>query len=239
VKLLALKISIMEKIMLVEDDPDLSLIIREYLEELDFEVYYFKNGEEALSIIDQVIFDLLLIDVDLGERMSGFEMAEIVRKKYKVLPVIFTTAKNGAKDLQRGFGIGHVDYLKKPFGVKELSLRINALLNRDQNQSCAGIIRLGMFSFYYIDQILSEEHEKNHLTKQEATFLKILCENMGNVVSIENFVKVLWKYEDDPLNKERAINNLAYRLRMYMKKDPTVVLENIQRSGYKLFVLEK
>jgi two-component system, OmpR family, response regulator TrcR len=229
----------MKKIMLVEDDPNLSCIIKEDLEELGFEVYHFKNGDKALSVIDEILFDILLIDVDLGDKMSGFEMAEIVRKKHKRLPVIFTTAKNGIEDLRRGFSIGHVDYLKKPFGVKELSLRINALLDLDQNQSRDGIIRLGMFSFNYMDQILSEEHEITHLTKQEATFLKILCENIGKVVGVEDFVKVLWEYEDDPLNKERAINNLAYRLRIVMKNDPTIVLENIQRSGYKLCVLEK
>lgn len=225
--------------MLVEDDSNLSCIIKEDLEELGFEVYHLKNGEKALSIIDQVLFDILLIDVDLGDTMSGFEMAEVVRKKHKRLPVIFTTAKNGKDDLQRGFSIGHVDYLKKPFGVKELLLRINALLDRGQNQNLDGIIRLGLFSFNYMDQILSEEHEITHLTKQQASFLKILCENMGKVVGVEDFVKILWEYEDDPLNKERAINNLAYRLRIVMKKDPTIVLENIQRSGYKLRVLEK
>ena len=105
----------MERILLVEDDPNLSMMIIENLEDLDFEVCHLQNGEDVLPLLEQENFDLILMDVDLGGKKDGFDLAEEIRTIDKTLPIIFTTAKKSVADLERGFNIGSMDYLKKAF----------------------------------------------------------------------------------------------------------------------------
>lgn len=227
----------MKRILIVEDDQNLSWMIKENLEDYGYEVSHSPNAEEAILLVDKNLFDLLLIDVDLGVEMDGFDMAEEVRKKHKKLPIIFSTAKTSTEDFERGFSIGHVDYLKKPFGVRELSLRVNALLERECEDS--EICMFGAILFNYMELTLSFKNKKKRLTKQEAFFLSILYENLGKVVSKEYFVKKMWeKFKDEPMCKDASLHELVYKLRKYMRMDSTVVLKNIKNCGYKLTITE-
>ncbi|MDD4972395.1 MAG: response regulator transcription factor [Paludibacter sp.] len=189
----------MERILLVEDDPNLSMMVIENLEDLDFEVCHLLNGEEVLPLLEQENFDLILMDVDLGGEKDGFDIAEAIRAKNKKLPIIFTTAKKSVADLERGFNIDFMDYLKKPFGVKELSLRINSLLKRENGTKDG--FQLGSLLFNPCHQTIFTEGKTIRLTKLESSFLNILCQNMGNVVRKETLIKELWEEDDDPQGK--------------------------------------
>jgi len=224
----------MEKILLVEDDPNLSMMITENLEDLDFEVIHLFNGNEALSHLEQNTFDLILMDVDLGLEINGFDIAEAIREKNKTLPIIFTTAKKSIADLERGFNIGYMDYLKKPFGVRELSLRINALLNRDEGEK--NCYQLGLFTFDPCSQSLTLKGKTIRLMNLESTFLRLLCQNKDKVVTKEELIKVLWENENDPQGKEGSLHNLAYKLRKILNEDPSIKLETISKNGYRLTV---
>ena len=226
----------MEKILLVEDDPNLSMMIVENLEDLDFEVQHLSNGEEVLPLLEQEVFDLILMDVDLGGEKDGFDIAEEIRITKKTLPIIFATAKKGIPDLERGFNMGYMDYLKKPFGVKELSLRINALLRRDDVKNEG--YKLGLLTFDPSNQSLTVKEKTIRLTRLESTFLTLLCENKGKVVTKEDLIKVLWEQDDDPQGKESSLHNLAYKLRKMLEKDPAIVLKTISKNGYSISISE-
>lgn len=224
----------MERILLVEDDPNLSMMIIENLEDLDFEVCHLQNGENVLPLLEQENFDLILMDVDLGGEKDGFDIAEEIRKIDKMLPIIFTTAKKSVLDLERGFNIGSMDYLKKPFGVKELSLRINALLKREDCKKNG--FQLGTLIFNPSNQCLSVEEIIVRLTKLESSFLTLLCENKGKVVAKEDLINALWEKDDDPQGKESSLHNLAYKLRKIFEKENTVSLETVSKNGYRLTI---
>lgn len=226
----------MKRILLVEDDRNLSYMIKENLEDSGFEVQQVSKGEDAIPLTKKNIYHILIVDVNLGGRINGFELAEAIRKKDKTLPIIFATAKKTTKDIERGFKIGNVDYLKKPFGAKELIFRIKALLER--RQEGAGIIRLGQYSLNCVKQILSDDEEEIHLRKKEAVLLGTLFDNIGKVVCKEDLFKLIWEIEDEEVSqiKEASLHNLIYRLRRRLEKDSTITLENIPGSGYMLSI---
>jgi two-component system, OmpR family, response regulator TrcR len=223
-----------KRILLVEDDENLSLILKDNLEDLNFEVKDVQNGEDAILLSEKENFDLILMDVELSGILNGFETAEVIRKKHLTLPIIFTTAKKSSDDIERGFSIGYMDYLKKPFGVKELSLRINALLDVKKPEKV--VFQLGFFQFNPTYRTLNYQTEDHRLTKQEAQFLTLLCENSGNIVYKEDLINYLWENDDDPKSKEGAINNIAYNLRKYLKRDSSILLETIPKGGYRIIV---
>lgn len=224
----------MERILLVEDDPNLSMMIIENLEDMGYEAYHLLDGKNVLSLVEHENFDLILMDVDLGGEKDGFEIAEAIRMTNKTLPIIFTTAKKSISDLEKGFNIGNMDYLKKPFGVKELSLRIKSLLNRDNIKK--EVFRLGSYMFDPSKQSISVIMSEIKLTKLESSFLAKLCENMGKVVSKEELISFLWEKDDDPQGKESSLHNLAYKLRKIFEEEDSVSIVNISKKGYCLTV---
>jgi len=224
----------MEKILLVEDDQNLSMMIIENLEDLEFEVYHLWDGKEVLPLLERETFDLILMDVDLGEEKDGFDIAEEIRTVNKTLPIIFATAKKSVADLERGFKIGYMDYLKKPFGIRELSLRINSLLKREEDKKDS--YQLGTLTFEPSIQCLSKEGVNINLSKLESSFLKVLCENKGHVIDKEETIKELWKIDDDPQGKENSLHNIAYKLRKIFEEEPSVSIKTISKGGYLLYV---
>ncbi|MDD2613077.1 MAG: response regulator transcription factor [Bacteroidales bacterium] len=224
----------MEKILLVEDDQNLSMMILENLEDLEFEVFHLLDGKGVLPLMEQETFDLILMDVDLGGgKKDGFEIAEEIRTVNRTLPIIFATAKKSVADLERGFKIGYMDYLKKPFGIRELSLRINSLLNREEEKKDS--YQLGTLTFEPSIQCLSKEGIHIKLSKLESSFLKILCENEGHVINKEDTIKELWKMDEDPQGKESSLHNIAYKLRKILEEEPSVSIKTISKGGYLLY----
>lgn len=222
----------MTSILLVEDDENLAYMLSENLELEGFSIKYVSNGEDVLPALKLKEYDLILMDVDLGLDINGFDLAEDIRLLYPTLPIIFTTGKTHFKDVERGLGIRYADYQKKPYGTKELLARINNILNR-LNQNSSRRFFFGQLSFNPIEQVLKKDDLELRLTKTEATFLRLLCENINSVITKESIVKELWGNEDI-YQKEHSLNNLTHKVRKYLEYDPSVELITISKVGYKL-----
>jgi two-component system alkaline phosphatase synthesis response regulator PhoP len=227
----------MKKILLVEDDQNISYIIKENMEDLGFELYHIRKGEDAHKILENEHIDLILMDVELAGEYDGFETARIIRLKYPFLPIIFTTARNSSKDIEKGFSIKHMDYVKKPFGLKEIELRINAMLG-NKNVNCQQQ-KIGSFTFDKELNNLYGYNEVFHLTKLESRFLDILNEKKGSIVDRTQLIKELWGEIDDAKSKEKSLHNFAYSIRNYFKKDDNVRLEMVSKMGYRLIVINE
>jgi DNA-binding response OmpR family regulator len=223
----------MASILLVEDDANLAFMLAENLEVEGFDVQHIANGEDVMPTIQQKPFDLILMDVDLAGSMDGFDIAEEVRKYHASLPIIFTTGKTHFKDVERGLKLRYVDYQKKPYGTKELLARINNLLNR-LTQSNSKRFIFGDFSFNPIEQVILKGEVEMRLTKTEATFLRLLCENVNSVVTKESIVEVLWGGEEEVVQKEHSLNNLTHKIRKYLDSSSDIELITISKVGYKL-----
>ena len=228
----------MKKILLIEDDSNLAFMMTDGLESEGFSVFHMTNGEDMMAEIDNFIMhtpDIILLDVNLKGAMNGFELSKKIRKHSQV-PIIFTTSRTQIQDIQEGYKIGNVDYLKKPFGIRELVLRINAMLSRntvipvDEKN-----FQLGGFVFSPANQSLQMADEKYHLQKNECAVLKILSENIGKVVSKTTILKSVWQ-DEDPKQKEASLHNMLSLLRNKLATDKRVKLESIPKMGWKLTV---
>jgi DNA-binding response OmpR family regulator len=222
----------MKRILLVEDDVNLSFMTRENLEDLDYEVLVALSGEEALSVLKTEPIDLVLMDVELSGEMDGFETVEEIRKTLASLPVIFTTCRKSGKDLERGFSLSHVDYVRKPFGIRELSLRINGMLGLSGAKNTA--FPLGKYSFDAAERTISLGRQITRLTKMEAHFLEYLCKNKGRIISSNTLIAELWGKEDDPKSKGSSLSNIVWKLRKSLEADASVSLETVSKSGFRL-----
>lgn len=223
----------MTNILLVEDDANLAFMLTENLEIEGFHIQHVTKGENVLPALSQKQFDLLLMDVDLAGKVDGFDVAEEVRQLYSTLPIIFTTGKTHFKDIERGLRLRYVDYQKKPYGTKELLARINNLLNR-LTQSNSKRFIYGDITFNPIEQTLVIGDKEQRLTKTEATFLRLLCENVNSVVTKESIVEVLWGGAEDIYQKEHSLNNLTHKIRKYLDGVVNIELITISKVGYKL-----
>ncbi len=229
----------MKKILLIEDDANLAFMITDGLESEGFNVFHITNGEEILAAMDDFILhmpDLILLDVNLKGVVNGFELSKKIRQHSQV-PIIFTTARTQIEDIQQGFKIGNVDYLKKPFGVRELILRINELLSRNPVSTGQDkLFQLGSFVFSPATHCLQQADEKKHLQKNESDVLKIFCENIGKVVTKTDILESVWQ-DEDLKQKEASLHNILSLLRSKLSNDKTVNLETIHKTGWKLTVV--
>lgn len=221
------------KILLVEDDENLAFMLSENLEIERYEVEKLSRGEDVLPMLTKQEVNVVLMDVDLEGEQDGFQIAEGIRQIYPELPIIFTTGKTHFKDIDRGLRIGYVDYQKKPFGARELISRLTNLLGRKFRKESTIEYTIKGFSFYPGNHSMCIDNEEIDLTKSEASFLSILCENMNNVVKKEDITTRLWG-DDDVASKDHSLNNLTHRIRKYLEGNHYVELKTISKVGYRL-----
>lgn len=219
------------KILLAEDEPALGMIVKESLETRDFEVLLCEDGEKALQTYKVEKPELLVLDV-MMPKLDGFALAELIRKHDKHIPIIFLTAKSQTNDVVQGFELGGNDYLKKPFSMEELIIRIKALLGRIQQNKSKEIIPIGRFKFNYINQQLVWENETIHLTHREAELLYHLTENRNEILDRSIILKRLWG--DDDFFNARSMDVFISKLRKKLKKDEQIQILNVRGYGYKL-----
>ena len=235
----------MKKILLIEDDANLAFMMTDGLEREGFKVHHISSGEELLAGMPEFNLlppDIILLDVNLNGAMNGFDISSMIRDKSQV-PIIFTTARTQIEDIQQGFKAGNVDYLKKPFGIRELILRINELLSRQVISIGHSIInlkndqtyQLGDYHFLTSENILLYFDEKIHLPKNECTFLKLLCENMDQVVIKNDILSSIW-LDEDLKQKEPSMNNILSSLRSKLSRDKRIEIQTIPKTGYKLII---
>ncbi len=230
------------KILLVEDDPNLSLVLVDYLEMLTYETVLCRDGIHGLNTFKSTHFDLCVLDVMLPKK-DGFSLAEDIRIINEFIPIVFLTAKSLSEDRIRGFKAGCDDYITKPFSTEELSLRIDAILKRCMVKDRLFIhekqevYHIGKFEFDYSNMSLTINKIAHNLTRKEADLLKLLCESRNVILKRETALKAIWG--DDDYFIGRSMDVFITKLRKYLKDDPRISITNIHGTGFKLEVIEK
>lgn len=219
------------KILLAEDEPSLGQIIKESLETRNFEVLLCENGEIAYEVYKKEEPILLVLDVMMPKK-DGFTLAKEIRAENKTIPIIFLTAKSQTSDVVEGFNLGGNDYLKKPFSMEELIVRIKALLNRTSSENNNETISLGNFIFNLKKQTLQYKQSVQNLTHREANLLYYLIKNKDQVLERSFILKKLWG-NDDFFNA-RSMDVFITKLRKKLKEDPSIQIINVRGFGYKL-----
>jgi DNA-binding response OmpR family regulator len=219
------------KVLLAEDEASLGMIVKESLETRDFIVFHAENGEDALKIYQKEKPDILVLDVMMPKK-DGFTLAKEIRQENKRIPIIFLTAKSQTSDVLEGFNHGGNDYLKKPFSMEELIIRIKSLLNRIELKSNIENIKIGAYSFNLTKQILELETISEQLTHREAQLLFYLYEKKNQVLDRTFILNKLWG-NDDFFNA-RSMDVFISKLRKKLKKDENIKIINIRGFGYKL-----
>ena len=221
-------------VLLVEDEQTLAMIIKDTLEENDFIIHTANDGEEGLSLFFELHPDVLVADV-MMPKMDGFEMVRRIRQTDKQTPVLFLTARSAINDVVEGFELGANDYLKKPFGMAELIVRIKALLHKVSVQRPeATSFRIGLYTFDSITQTLVYRGEKQLLSNRESEILKRLCDNKDQVLPMEEILIDLWG--DDSFFNARSLHVFITKLRHKLSKDESIKILNIRGIGYKLII---
>ena len=222
----------MKNILLAEDEPALGMIIKESLETRNFKVLLCDNGEKAYSLYKSELPELLVLDVMMPKK-DGFTLAKEIRLEDDTIPIIFLTAKSQTQDVVEGFTIGGNDYLKKPFSMEELIVRINNLLNRTQLQKNSEILQIGHYMFDFTKQTLQfKDEEKLPLTHREAHLLFHLIKNKNQVLDRTLILNKLWG-SDDFFNA-RSMDVFITKLRKKLSADKQIQILNVRGFGYKL-----
>tara|TARA_R110002096_G_scaffold48513_1_gene128665 strand:+ start:891 stop:1568 length:678 start_codon:yes stop_codon:yes gene_type:complete len=219
------------KVLLAEDEASLGMIVKESLESRDFTVFHAENGEEAFDIYQTEKPDILVLDVMMPKK-DGFTLAKEIRLENKGIPIIFLTAKSQTSDVLEGFNHGGNDYLKKPFSMEELIVRIKALLNRIQLKTNVENIKIGEYIFNLTKQTLEFSSETEQLTHREAQLLFYLFEKKNEVLDRTFILNKLWG-NDDFFNA-RSMDVFISKLRKKLKKDANIQILNVRGFGYKL-----
>jgi len=229
------------KILLVEDDPNLSMVIKDYLEMLDYDTTLCKDGEEGLTEFSNGKYDLVILDVMMPKK-DGFSVAEDIRKFDDHTPIIFLTAKSLKEDRIRGFQVGCDDYIAKPFSTEELSMRIKAIMKRCLRAQNGGanneqkIFGIGNYTFDYGNMLLTSDEVEKPLTRKEAALLKLLCIYENKLLTRETALKSVWG--DDDYFIGRSMDVFITKLRKHLKDDPRIHITNVHGAGFKLEVEE-
>ena len=222
------------KVLLVEDEPMLAMIIKDTLDNEGFEIVLAADGEEGLSMYKKQHPDIIVTDI-MMPRMDGFTMVKRIRQQHCSTPVLFLSARSAANDVVEGFEIGGNDYLKKTFGMAELIVRIKALLHRIVVQPAeTNHFELGQYTFDPITQTLSHCGELTQLSNRESEILKRLCEYQNEVLPMKEVLLELWG--DDSFFNARSLHVFITKLRHKLEKDTSIKILNIRGIGYKLII---
>jgi len=229
----------MKRILLVEDDPNLGLLLQDYLQlKGKFEVVLCADGEEGLKAFSKQTFDLCILDVMMPKK-DGFSLGREIRKADPHIPLIFATAKSMMEDKASAYDLGGDDYITKPFRIEELLLRINALLKRAAKDNTVPEVlptqfEIGQYTFDFTSQLISFKGQQQKLSTKEAALLQLLCLRKNSVLTREEALLNIW--HDDNYFNGRSMDVFLSKLRKYLKEDPRVEILNVHGKGYKLLV---
>jgi len=222
------------KILLAEDEEALGMIVKESLETKDFLVTWATDGQSAEEKLQLQKFDVIVLDV-MMPRKDGFTLAKQIRKADNNTPIIFLTSKSQTSDVVEGFELGGNDYLKKPFSIEELMVRIRELVNRNSKKSKLDTLKMGKYIFHVSKQTLTFENgEVQELTHRESQLLEVLAKDANELVEKSIILKNIWG-NDDFFNG-RSMDVFITKLRKKLSKDPNIQILNVRGYGYKLIV---
>ncbi len=222
------------KVLLLEDELQLAKIVSETLRQRDFVVTHVVNGVLGMEAIRKNAFDICIVDV-MMPFMDGFTFAEQVRKTDKNIPMLFLTAKSQTEDVLKGYESGGNDYLKKPFSLEELILRLNELLRRKSAIPISSSDEIGRYIFYPNKQELWLDNQmSSKLSHRENELLSLLIQHKNQVLDRKAVLLKLWG--DDNFFNTRTMDVFITKLRRHLKDDQAVEIINVRGVGYKLVV---
>jgi DNA-binding response OmpR family regulator len=222
------------KVLLLEDELQLAKIVTESLQTRGFTVTHVVNGVLGIEVIRKNAFDVCIVDV-MMPFMDGFTFVEQVRKTDKQIPVLFLTAKSQTDDVVKGYETGGNDYLRKPFSLEELILRLNELLRRKSAGQTPASTDIGQYTFDMNKQELwLSGRLSGKLSHRENELLTLLIQNKNQVLDRKAVLLKLWG--DDNFFNTRTMDVFITRLRKHLQQDPSVEIINIRGVGYKLTV---
>lgn len=224
------------KILFVEDEPALAEIVKESLESRGFEVSHMTTVTQALQAHATHKFDIMILDVMLPDG-DGFSLLKKIRTKDFTTPALFLTSKSLPTDVVNGFESGANDYLKKPFSMEELVVRIKSLLGivgakPSQDLKKTGLFSIGEYGFHYPEGILVYKGTKKQLTFREAEILNMLQTRRDQMVLRQELLLANWGNDD--YFSGRSLDVFITKLRKYLNQDPSIAILNFRGQGYKL-----
>jgi DNA-binding response OmpR family regulator len=222
------------RILLAEDDENLGLLLKEYLQVRGYDTDLFKDGEKAFKGFKNSHYDICILDVMMPIK-DGFTLAKDIRMINTNMPILFLTAKSMKEDVLEGFTIGADDYMTKPFSIEELLLRIEAILRRTRNDpstSSQELFSIGTYEFDVTKQTLTFGGKSRRLTTKESELLRYLCLNKNAVLDRNFALKTIWI--DDSYFNARSMDVYITKLRKYLSEDPSVEIINVRGKGFKL-----
>ena len=215
------------RLLLLEDDINLSETVEEFLDDAGYEVVCVYDGESAEDALYEQPFDLLLLDVNVPEP-NGFTLLKEARSRGVQTPAIYVTSRSGMEDVEHGFGSGADDYIRKPYELKELLLRIRTILKRNFFHHAAPMLELGEGVAYDVEQgALYVNGERVNLQEKESRLLRLFVQHRGEVLSHEVITERLWSYDESP--SDTALRTYIKNLRKLLGKDRIV---SHKRIGY-------
>jgi DNA-binding response OmpR family regulator len=226
------------KLLVVEDDPNLGDILKEYLEMKGYEPTLCRDGEEGWNKFKKDKYDLCLLDIMMPKK-DGFTLAKEIKKVQEDLPILFLTAKNQKDDIIEGLKIGADDYLTKPFSMEELLLRITAILRRTQKSTEVAPLKtysFGDFVLHYDEQYIEGPSGKHKLTSKENDLIRLLASEVNKLVNRSHALKQIWG--DDSYFNARSMDVYLSKIRKILKDDPKVQIITVHGEGFKLIVGE-
>lgn len=226
-----------KKILLVEDDINFGIILRDYLRMSGFDVTLARNGMEGFEKFKKNYFDLIILDVMMPYK-DGFTLAKEIRERDQQIPLIFLTAKTLKEDILKGYKLGADDYINKPFDSEVLLYKIKALLNRRvaplrEEKTEPVHFKIGDFTFDSKLRQLRYRNEKPvKLSPKEAKLLKMLAMHKNDLMPREKALTKIW--QDDNYFTSRSMDVYIAKLRKYLKRDPNIKIDNIHGAGFRL-----
>ena len=222
------------KILFVEDEEDLTLIVADTLRGQGYDVITAADGIQGLVKFKSEGADIVVADV-MMPKMDGFTMAKEIRKLSPTVPLLFLTAKSTIDDVEQGFEIGANDYLKKPFELRELIVRIKALLRRYGDNRTEDIrFAIGTYIFNVTTQTLSFGDKETELSHFEAKILERLATNIGKTVDASELMIAVWQRDEQ--NNRNSLHGYIHKLRRTMRHDPAISIINQRGFGYMLVI---
>jgi DNA-binding response OmpR family regulator len=226
------------RILLCEDDPNLGLVLKNFLEINDYEVILERDGRLGLAAFQREKFEICLLDV-MMPKMDGFMLAEEIRDINPDIPLFFLSAKSMKEDVIKGYKLGADDYITKPFDSEVLLLKIKAILkrNEEQNREIANT-EYDLGSYHFIPKLreLAIDGKKVTLSPKENELLKMLSEYKNDLLQRDLALKKIWG--NDNYFNGRSMDVYIAKLRKYLKEDANVEIVNIHGNGFRLLVKE-
>ncbi|MEO5682836.1 MAG: response regulator transcription factor [Chitinophagaceae bacterium] len=224
------------RILYAEDEVFLGKIVKESLQSRGFAVHMETDGAKVFDLFKELQPDVCVLDIMLPNK-DGFEIAEAIRTVNTQVPILFLTAKNQTADVVKGFTLGANDYIRKPFSMEELIVRIENVLRKKEGRPfsiSADALQMGKYRFYTNRQLLVRDKEEKKLSYREAELLKILYENRDGIIDRKNILNLLWG--NDSFFNSRNLDVYINKIRSYLKEDEDLEILTIKGIGYRFVI---